>query len=471
VAEVDGTTAQLVEFARKFDETWLTDSVVAATVDRMVDSVACAIVGFESDPGRIAVEAARGTTCDAPATVFGAGLRTTPELAAFANTTMVRTYDWNDGMLAQGGGHPSDMIPAVVAVGESVHASGRQVLLGIALAYEILGSLGNAAPTRERGFDQGTFMGVAAALGIGRMLELSEEQLANAVSLAIVPHVPLRVNRTGLLSMWKGSATASAMHSAIFAVRLAQLGMTGPAEPFEGKTGVFDQTVGPFDARLPASEDGKLVVEISHLKQFPAETHGQALLGLMPKVRAWRGVEQIESIKIETYWQAYHEIAMHPSKWDPTTRETADHSMPYLLSVALVDGEIDVRKSFTPERIADPALRPIMKRISASEDPAFTAGFRPPGKGIAGEPRMRLIVTADDGATFVEEVGYHRGHALNPMSRADIDAKLDATSNGVLSEERREAIRSAWWGVAEVADIGEPMAITADFGLTTGAAS
>jgi 2-methylcitrate dehydratase len=462
---VDSTTAQLVAFARDFDESRLTDDVVAAAVDRVVDSVACAIVGFESEPGRIAVEAARHVHCDDPATIFGAGVRTTPELAAFANATMVRTYDWNDGMLAQGGGHPSDMIPAVLAVGESVHASGRDVLLGITLAYEILGSLGNGAPTRERGFDQGTFMGVSAALGIGRMLHLSDAELANAVSLALVPHVPLRVTRTGLLSMWKGSATASAMHSAVFATRLAQLGMTGPDEPFEGKTGLFDQAVGPFAARLPASDDGSLVVQISHLKQFPAETHGQALLGLMPAVRTWRAVEHIVSIEIETYWQAYHEIALHPSKWDPTTRETADHSMPYLLAVALVDGGIDVRKSFTPDRIADPALRPIMRKISVSEDPEFTKGFRPPGNGIAGEPRMRLRVTADDGATFVEEVGYHRGHSRNPMSRADIDAKLDATSAGVLDDERRDAIRQAWWHVAEATDIGIPMAVTADFGV------
>jgi 2-methylcitrate dehydratase len=302
------------------------------------------------------------------------------------------------------------------------------------------------------------------------MLALSEDQLANAVSLALVPHVPLRVTRTGLLSMWKGSASASAMHSAIFATRLAGLGMTGPAEPFEGETGLFDQAVGPFTARLPASDDGRLVVQLSHLKQFPAETHGQALLGLMPAVRAWRPVDHIESIRIETYWQAYHEIALHPSKWDPTTRETADHSMPYLLAVSLVDGGIDVRHSFTPERIADPALRPIMKKISVSEDPEFTKGFRPPGKGITGEPRMRLIVTADDGATFVEEVGYHRGHANNPMSRADIDAKLDATSAGVLGDDRREAIREAWWNVADTPDIGIPMAVTSDFGVRAGAA-
>jgi 2-methylcitrate dehydratase len=287
--------------------------------------------------------------------------------------------------------------------------------------------------------------------------------MGNAVSLALVPHVPLRVNRTGVLSMWKGCATASAMHSALFAVRLAQLGMTGPDEPFTGKTGVFDQLTGPFEFALPANPDGRMVVEISHLKQFPAETHGQALLGLMPKVRAWRPVDDIASIEIETYWQAYHEIAMHPSKWDPTTRESADHSMPYLLAVALVDGEISINSSFTPERIADPALRPLMNKISVREDPEFTAGFRPPGSGIAGVPKYRVIVTDLHGERFVEEVGFHRGHYMNPMSRAEIDAKFDAASSGVLKDDVRDRIRDAWWAVADADDIGTVMATTADF--------
>jgi len=438
-------------------------AAIDATMDRIVDSIACAIVGSDAEPARIAVESARGITCDRPATVFGAGFRTTPELAAFANTSMVRTYDWNDGMMAQGGGHPSDMIPAVLAAAETVHASGTDVITGIALAYELLGALGNVTPTRDRGWDQGTFMGVAAAVAVARMLDLDEAQMGNAASLALVPHVPLRVNRTGVLSMWKGCATASAMHSALFAVRLAQLGMTGPAEPFEGRTGLWEQATGPFDLRLPANADGRLVVEISHLKQFPAETHGQALLGLMPRVRAWRPVDDIASIEIETYWQAYHEIAMHPSKWDPQTRETADHSMPYLLAVALVDGAIDVRSSFTPDRIADPALRPLMRKISVREDPEFTAGFRPPGGGIAGVPRARLIVTDVHGDRFVEEVGYHRGHSKNPMSRDEINAKFDAASAGVIDEAARDRIRDAWWRAADADDIATVIATTADF--------
>lgn len=365
---MDSVTEQLVGYASEFSPASLTPRARACAVDRIADSVACAIVGFTAPPGRIAIEAARGVTSDRPASIFGAGFTTSDELAAFANTTMVRCWDWNDGMLAKGGGHPSDMIPALLAAGETLHASGEEVVDAIVLAYELLGALGNVSPTRDTGWDQGTLMGLSAALAVAKLQGLSPDQMANTISLALVPHVPLRVTRTGHLSMWKGAATASAMHSALFAARLARLGMTGPEEPFEGVSGLWEQATGPWELTLPAQPGGAMVVEISHLKQFPAETHSQALLGLIPRVREFAKPDEIESIRVETYWQAYHEIAMHPSKWDPTNRETADHSMPYLMAVALVDGTI-TPASFTDERISDPALRPLMQKISVATGP------------------------------------------------------------------------------------------------------
>jgi 2-methylcitrate dehydratase len=460
---MDKTTEQLVEYVLSFPDAGLPGPAREATLLRIVDTVGCAVAGFDALPVRIAIESARGITGTNPATVFGARLSTSPELAAFANTSMVRACDWNDGMLAQGGGHPSDMIPAVLAAGEAIHASGPQVMLAIAIAYELLGALGNSAPVRDRGWDQGTFMGVSAALAIGRLLGLNAGQLANAASLALVPHIPLRVTRTGQLSMWKGCASASAMHSALFAVRLAWHGMTGPDEPFEGKTGLWDQVTGSFEVSLPASGSGRLVIEMNHLKQFPAETHSQALLDLMPRLRAWRPVEQIATIEIATYWQAYHEIAMHPSRWDPATRETADHSLPYLLACALVDGRISARDTFTPERIGDPALRQVMRKITVTEDPEYTRGFRPPGRELSGVPRSRLTATDIHGETFGEEVGFHRGHAMNPMTRADIDAKFEVASEGTISAGLRDRIREAWWRADQCQDIADLMALTGDF--------
>jgi 2-methylcitrate dehydratase len=305
-------------------------------------------------------------------------------------------------------------------------------------------------------------MGVSAALAVAKLQGLSRDQMANAVSLTLVPHVPLRVTRTGNLSMWKGAATAAAMHSALFATRLARLGMTGPELPFEGVSGLWEQATGPWELTLPAQPGGAMVVEISHLKQFPAETHSQALLGLIPRVREFAKPDEIESMRIETYWHAYHEIAMHPSKWDPTTRETADHSLPYLLAVALVDGAV-TPASFAEDRIADPQLRPLMQKVSVVEDPEFTAVYRPDGSSISGQPKSRLVVRRHGGEEFSEVVGYHKGHALNPMSRGDIDAKFDAASAGVLTGEVRDRIREASWTVLAADDIADVMRVITDF--------
>jgi len=461
---MDRTTEQLVDFALSFDTSELTEPVKEAALLHLVDSVACAVVGFTAESSRIAAKLARTVTGSPSATVFGHAFSTSPEMAAFVNTTMVRAWDWNDGMLARGGGHPSDMVGALLVAGEVAHANGPDFLTAMVLSYEVLGSLGDSAPVRDLGWDQGTFMGTATALGVGRLMGLSAIEVANAVSLALVPNVPLRVSRTGNLSMWKGCATAAAVRNAVFAVRLAQAGMTAPEDPFEGKTALWDQVTGPFELTLPRYPEGKRVVELSHMKQFPAETHSQALLGLVPAIREWTSVDEIKTIDISIYWQAYHEIGSHPSKWDPQTRESADHSLPYLLAVALVDGTIAL-DSFTPERISDPALRPLMAKISVEENVEYTAAFRPTGGSIAGEPRAHITISSTSGRTMSQEVTYARGHSKNPMTRDDVDLKLEVASRGVLSADAVEMLKDTWWNVLDVNDIGSALTTLARFDL------
>jgi 2-methylcitrate dehydratase len=459
---VDGITRQLVDYATGFDFDAVPTAVRDAAVNHVVDSIAVAVAGFRSAPAQVAVRVARTSTADRPATVIGAGVRTTPELAAFANAVMVRAWDWNDGMFAQGGGHPSDMLSGLLAVAEPRGLSGRDLLAAVALSYEALGSLGNSAPVRKLGWDQGTFMGAATALGVGTLMGLDEAKLANAVSLAVVPNVPLNVTRVGALSMWKGAATAAAVRNAVFAAQLAEEGMTGPAEPFEGGSGLQQLVTGPFELNLPAYPGGQTVVEISHLKQFPAEAHSQALLREIPRIRQWAPVQRVESIEVEIYWIAYDEIGSHPAKWDPHTRETADHSLPYLLAAAWVDGDITL-DSFTQERIEDPALRPVMNRIAIRENPEYTAGYRPAGMEIAGSPKARIVVRRDDGAVLDEVVTFPRGHSRNPMTQADITAKFRSASAGVLPGDRTEEILAAWWGIEDTPDVSVLMRTVADF--------
>jgi 2-methylcitrate dehydratase len=461
---MDKNSAILVDFTQGFSLEDVPAVAADAGLKHVVDAVVCAIAGYDTAPAQAAVRAARHAP--GAATVFGAGFSAAPPYAAMANAVMVRVLDWNDGMLARGGGHPSDMIPGILAVAEVADASGHDVLEAVVLAYELLGGIGNVAPSNRRGWDQGLFMAVAVALAVGKLQGLTAEQLGHALSLAVISAVPLLVTRRGALSMWKGAATSVAVRHALDCVTLAKEGMTGPSEPFEGTMGVFDQLTGPFEVQLPANPGGRWVTEISHMKRYPAESHSQSLLGFVPSIREWSAVEDITAIEVECYWEMFNAIGSHASVWDPQNRETADHSLPYLLAVALIDGEVGLR-SFDPDRIADPALRPVMAKISVRENPEFTAEYRPRGQELAAAPHVRITVRRRDGEVLVHDLSYPKGHSMNPLTVADVDAKLHRAT-AAFGDEEREALRAAWWSMAEAPRIASVIRTVSGFGHTVG---
>jgi 2-methylcitrate dehydratase len=453
---VDRTTKLIVDYAREVAAGELSDAVRTAALHHLVDTVAVAIAGAETEQAGIAARVA-ATACPADgATVIGHGVTSTPELAAFANAVMVRTYDWNDGMQAKGGGHPSDMTSGVLAIGEVCRASGADVLRAVTLAYELLGGLGAEITIGDLGYDQGLFMAPATALACGVLLGLDEEQLANAASLALVPNVPLGVSRWGALSMMKGCATAFGVRSGVFAALLAREGMTGSAEPFEGIYGLHHLT-GAFEPRLPVLPGGPAVVEMAHQKPVPAETQVLALLELVPQIRAFAPVEDIEVISVGLPDHAYEHIA-DPPKYDPKTRETADHSLPYMLAVALVAGTITL-DSYRPERFLDPALRPVMARIECHADDDLTAMRSDLQYGVTRPAPARIVVRRKDGQEYRNEVLYYRGHWRNPLSRDDIERKFASITARCLSDEEGDRIRAAWWEVSDAPDIAPLMGL------------
>ena len=205
---------------------------------------------------------------------------------------------------------------------------------------------------------------LGAATAAGRLMELSVEQMEHAIAIAVTANVPTRQTRAGELSMWKGCAGPAAASSGVTAARLAQAGITGPTEAFEGRHGIFEQITGPFQIAPLGGEDGQpYAIERSTLKFFPAEGHAQVPIELALGLREQVAVDDIEQLNVESYWMTYSEIGSEPAKWDPQTRETADHSLPYLLAAALTDGTI-TPSTFNQARILDPALRPLMARIT-----------------------------------------------------------------------------------------------------------
>lgn len=285
------------------------------------------------------------------------GFTTTPEMATFTNSCTLRYAEFNDNP------HNSDMICASFAMGEALHSSGLEVMQSIAISYEVATAMGRASNVDGGGEWDGPFNCPAVAMAAGKLLKLNRDQLANALSLALVPHLPMFVTHVGALSMWKGCHAAEAARCGVFAALLAKAGMTGPAQPFDERQGWFDVN-GPFrDFRIPASDKGKPAIQILHeggggFKRSPAEGNTQAILEAIPDFRKFCAPQEIASIRVEIPFRAWQEIA-DPPKWDPRNHETADHSLAYILARAILDGKIYL-DSFDKEKVMDPKARRIM---------------------------------------------------------------------------------------------------------------
>jgi 2-methylcitrate dehydratase len=443
---MDRTTETIVAFAAALTVDDLPPACLDAVRTRLLDSVACAIGGFDSPPSHIARKLASRISAEPGARVLGTGAMTAPELAAFTNTVMLRVLDYNDTYVSRGSLHPSDLIPAALAAAEVTRSSGAQLVLSIVLGYEVACAMSSAVNLRERGWDQGIYVSVGSAVAAGKLLGLTRAQLGHAVALALVPQIPLRQTRAGELSMWKGCATAASVRGGVFAAQLAQFGMTGPDEPFEGRDGLFARVTGEFDLCVPLQADG-FAIQTSNLKLHPSEYHSQAPLDLVPTILERTPVDRIRSIDVETYWMAYSEIGSEPAKWTPETRETADHSLPFLLASALLDGRLSL-DAFSDARLRAPKLRQLMQRIRIEHDPLLTERY-------PEELPSRLHITTTEGDSFTLETTYPRGHFRNPASVADIEAKFTAMADGALSPPRQTAIREAIASVDRCADAGE----------------
>ncbi|HVZ44919.1 MAG TPA: MmgE/PrpD family protein [Ramlibacter sp.] len=434
----DATLRTLAAHTLSVTRERLTPAALHATKTLLADSIACAVGAYEAEPCVVSRELARESQGRMTARLIGCGSPTTMEMACFANSVMLRYLDFNDTYTSVGEGHASDMLPAPLALAEGLGASGMDALVGIAAGCEIFGLCTDTFGLAERGWDHGFFIVLASVAAAGSLLRLDEAQLCNAFAIAASANVPTRQTRRGELSMWKGCATAASAREGLFAALLAQRGMTGPPRAFEGRHGVFDQVTGPFILPPVQASPGRFGVERTGLKWYPTEYHSHVPLAMVQQLRTRVALQDIERIHVETYQRGWSEVGDEPERWDPRTRETADHSLPFMLAAILADGELTL-ESFREARIADPELRPIMRRISVSENPEFTRMF--PRKLHA-----RVTITARDGSTHSAEADYPRGHQFDPLTGQEADAKFDALCvplmGQVRSRELREAIHS-----------------------------
>ena len=449
---MDRTTEMLSAYACGLTYEELGPDVVHQVKRTMVDTVGCAIGGYDSLPAEIARGIAKDVRGGLPSRLLGSALTTTPDLAAFANGVAVRYLDCNDSYFSPGGGHPSDMISAVLALANPLESDGPAVITAIALAYEVFCRLSDEVVAGDLGWDQGIFSVVGAVCGVAKIMGLSREQTGNAISLAISPHLPLGVTRTGELSMWKGCASASASRSAVFAAQLAAGGMTGPDEPFEGRRGLWEQAVGravevpEFPLGDARGDNDPFRITRTIFKAYPSQIHTQAPIGLALQLREEVPVEDIEAIHIESYKVAASTASSEPEKWDPKTRETADHSIPWLVSSALLDGPVGPG-SFTDDRISNPRLREIMLRMTLVEEPAFTASY-------PSEYNCRITITGRDGQARSKHTSWPKGHQSNPMNDSEVEDKFRSFAGAALTADQCDEALNAVWALDGLPNLG-----------------
>jgi len=436
----------------------LTPEAVHEAKRRLLDSLGCAMGALHSDPARIARELAKTVTGGEgyAATVIGTGHRTSPEMAAFANGVLFRYLDYNDTYLSKEPAHPSDNLAAVLAVAEPTGASGRDVITAAVLAYEIQCRLCDAYSIRAQGWDHVTYGSFSTSLAAGKLLGLDEAGLTHAQGIAATAHNAMRQTRVGMLSHWKGCAFANASRNGVFAALLAKLGMTGPAPIFEGEMGFFKEVArGAFDVPVLGALDGPYMINRSYIKFWPAEYHSQSAIDAALQLRERVGdASGIRSVVVETFKASYEIIGSEPEKWRPTTRETADHSLPYCVAVALREGDVTL-DSFDDAHLRDEESLDLVARVEVKHDPALDPGYP---EGIPN----RLTVRTADGGSHTCEVSFPRGHAKNPMTDEEVVKKFRSMADRVLTERAALEIIDRCMGLERESDVRALLALFAE---------
>ncbi|HLJ35785.1 MAG TPA: MmgE/PrpD family protein [Ktedonobacteraceae bacterium] len=402
---------------------------------RILDALGCAIGAIEGPPIKMLRAQLEDFGGNPLVTLIGGGNKTAPDRATFYNSALVRYLDFNDSYIAKKETcHPSDNLGAVLAASEYAHKNGKDLLTALALAYQVQCRLSDVAPVRAKGFDHTTQGAYAVAAGVSKALGLNQKGVANAIAISGTAYNALRVTRTGSLSNWKGLAYPDTAFGATHAAFLAMRGITGPMEVFEGNKGLMDAITGHFT--LDWSQENLEIVRRTNVKKYNAEFHSQSALEGVLELRAARNVrpEEIESVKVEIFDVAYHIIGggEEGDKQQVRTKEEADHSLPYMVAVALLDGDVSPAQ-YLPERIVREDVQSLLRKVTIRPDETMSERF-------PARMPCRITIKLKDGQVLTIEKQDYEGFYTRPMSWEKAIAKFERLATPYTDAEQRAAI-------------------------------
>lgn len=448
----DRIQSQLSRYAADLAYEQFDDETVHVAKVRTIDTFGALIGGFAGDPCRMARDVAAWMPNPAGATIIGTDLKTAPDLAAFLNGTTARYVEMNDVYHWPGssGGHPSDVLMPIFAAAECAHTSGRDFITAVILGYEVYLRLSDAV--KMPGFDCANFCCIGAALGAGKLFGLDADGLAECLSMAVVPNNALNQARTGHLTMWKAVAAGQSGRAGVFAALLAQAGMRGPHMPFEGTNGWREHV-----ARGPVSLDAfggpQTPFKIHDTLIKPRASCATTISSILAAEKAAVGVpavEAIEKVTVEVYERAKTGMGTGEHHWNPDSRETADHSIPYVVAASLIDKQL-TPASFGDDRLWSPELRRLLSKIDVVADLEFTEAY----ERVPVEHRTRVTVALNSGEQLSGYAGGEAGDLSQRRSDAEIEEKFRALTRDALGPEGSEAALTLLWRLDSVPDAAE----------------
>ncbi|WP_165211939.1 MmgE/PrpD family protein [Streptococcus tangpeifui] len=401
---------QMAKWAATKNFADLSQEEVAALKGRVLDAIGCAIGALNSQTIKNIQQMTHDLTADGSVTMIGGG-KTTPDYAALFNGAAIRYLDYNDSYLAKGETcHPSDNISAILAATEHNHGTGKDFLLGLAIAYQIQCRLSDEAPVRKHGFDHTVQEAYGAAAGAAKALGLTQTQIANAIAISGTSYNSLRVTRTGALSNWKGLAAPNTARGAMSSALLAKYNITGPREVFEGNKGFYETIAGKFE--IDWEKEGLERVLKTIIKRYNAEIHSQSSIeGLIEfRNKEHLAPEAIKEIRLDTFDVAFNIIGggEEGDKKQIRLKEEADHSLPYMLSAAYLDGQV-LPAQYEQDRILKDDIQNLLQKVTVRENPEFSKRF-------PNEMAIRLEVETNDGHVYTIDKDDYQGFTSRPAT-------------------------------------------------------
>ncbi|MFQ6116788.1 MAG: MmgE/PrpD family protein [Candidatus Bipolaricaulia bacterium] len=441
---------KLARFARELHYEQIPEEAVRAANCFLLDSLGCAFAALDNPDMQAAYRYIQGLGGAEQASIIGYGAKTNLPNAALMNSLLIRALDYNDIYWKEDPSHPSDVIPAALAPAELRGLSGKELLVGIVIAYELEMRLSRASHPgiREVGWHHASLTQFVSPLVVGRLLDLSEDQLVAAVGISGSSHFTMGVVVAGHLTNMKNTADPLAVEAGVRAALLAAQGYTGPTEVFEGKEGLFE-VISNVRWEPEALLDGlgeKFFITECAFKAFPTEalTH-QPITAVLELAHEHKiDPHAVKEVLVETTTRGA-DILSDPSKYKPTTKETADHSLPYCIAVAIAKGNV-LPSDFEEEALKDPLVWELLPKIRVVANPEIDALFPKVKRAI-------VTITMNDGQSYRKQEDFAKGEPERPLSDEELLAKFRANAQAALSNKQQENLIQATLEIEKFADI------------------